>query len=43
MTVTTIEKSISYVSDSKGKKSALLIYIKNKAVAEYFYRSDSGG
>jgi hypothetical protein len=36
MTVATIEKSISYVSDAKGVKNGLLIDITNKNVAEYF-------
>lgn len=36
MTVTTIEKSIRYVSDANGVQNALLIDITDKNVAEYF-------
>ncbi|MFN3784866.1 MAG: hypothetical protein ACK4R6_13185 [Spirosomataceae bacterium] len=36
MKIETIEKSIQYVSDSKGVKNALLIDITNKNVAQYF-------
>lgn len=36
MTSATLEKSISYVTDAKGVKNALLIDIRDAKVAEYF-------
>ena len=36
MTVATIEKSISFVSDANGVKNSLLIDISDANVAQYF-------